>query len=172
MHPYKQAEAVVHMTATIHRCSAAASTDSVSGANFMAIVGHLAGSHLIDQALCLFGSPSKVTGLVANQRHLPVCSIHDAFTMTLHYDRYCLSKDDTVLAEALSEPGLQASPVRLTSAPSWRFMTGGSYILTTEGHSNAAVGPCSGRKSWIMFGCSWVQVHSLREAHQHRSTHK
>lgn len=46
-----------------------------------------AGSHLIDQALCLFGRPSKVTGRVTNQRHLPVCSIHDAFTITLQYDR-------------------------------------------------------------------------------------
>jgi len=46
-----------------------------------------AGSHLIDQALCLFGPPSKVTGLISNQRHLPVCSVHDAFTITLQYDR-------------------------------------------------------------------------------------
>lgn len=51
------------------------------------VVPNCAGSHLIDQALCLFGPPSKVTGLITNQRHLPVCSIHDAFTVTLQYDR-------------------------------------------------------------------------------------
>jgi predicted dehydrogenase len=47
----------------------------------------LTGSHLVDQALSLFGPPTSVTGLIGNQRHLPVCSIPDAFTITLQYNR-------------------------------------------------------------------------------------
>lgn len=47
----------------------------------------VASSRLVDQALALFGPRTSVTGLVSNQRHLPVCSIPDAFSITLKHDR-------------------------------------------------------------------------------------
>jgi scyllo-inositol 2-dehydrogenase (NADP+) len=43
------------------------------------------GSHLIDQAICLFGPPTAITANVLNQRQLPASKVPDAFTVTLHY---------------------------------------------------------------------------------------
>lgn len=43
------------------------------------------GSHLIDQALVLFGKPSKLTAFAQNVRNIGDPSIEDTFTIMLHY---------------------------------------------------------------------------------------
>lgn len=40
------------------------------------------GSHLIDQALYLFGKPQKITGLVRNSRNIGNTEVDDSFVVT------------------------------------------------------------------------------------------
>ncbi|KAF1815069.1 NAD binding Rossmann fold oxidoreductase [Eremomyces bilateralis CBS 781.70] len=42
------------------------------------------GTHLIDQAVCLFGAPESVTAFLTNQRNVPEAP-HDSFTVLLTY---------------------------------------------------------------------------------------
>ncbi|KAJ3042957.1 hypothetical protein HDV00_006264 [Rhizophlyctis rosea] len=43
------------------------------------------GSHLIDQAITLFGLPSSVTAQITNERRLPGINVDDSFNAILHY---------------------------------------------------------------------------------------
>jgi predicted dehydrogenase len=43
------------------------------------------GTHLLDQALNLFGIPAKVTGFIFAQRAKSIPGFHDSFTVLLHY---------------------------------------------------------------------------------------
>lgn len=45
------------------------------------------GSHLIDQALCLFGDPTSVYARIMNQRKIEGCLVPDAFEIHLNYDK-------------------------------------------------------------------------------------
>ncbi|KAJ2930213.1 hypothetical protein H1R20_g6875, partial [Candolleomyces eurysporus] len=45
------------------------------------------GSHLIDQALTLFGRPNAVTAFVQNIRGVGHPDVDDSFTLNLHYER-------------------------------------------------------------------------------------
>lgn len=45
----------------------------------------LAGSHLIDQAVTLFGNPTSVTAHITNERRLPSINSDDSFNVLLHY---------------------------------------------------------------------------------------
>lgn len=58
------------------------------------------GSHLIDQALVLFGLPNEVTADVRTQRDFAKAA--DSFDLRLHYDRLCVTLKATMLAR---EPG-------------------------------------------------------------------
>eukprot|EP00775_Hariotina_reticulata_P002708 gene2708-biopygen4325 len=96
------------------------------------------GSHLIDQALVLFGQPDALTAHLLNQRHLPATTVPDAFTVTLHYDHP--AGPLTVI--------LRAS--MLTKQPGARFTvhgTLGSYIKqgmdVQEGQLRAGMSPVS-----------------------------
>lgn len=93
-----------------------------------------AGSHLVDQALSLFGPPTSVTGLVLNQRHLPVCAIHDAFTITLHYERP--EGPLTVLLRSSS----------LCKTPGARFSLHGTQVTPRGGGEWVGVCSCGDRQ--------------------------
>ncbi|EEB07110.1 GFO/IDH/MocA family oxidoreductase [Schizosaccharomyces japonicus yFS275] len=43
------------------------------------------GTHLIDQAVALFGAPHSVTAKIFSQRQLPPLDVEDYFSITLHY---------------------------------------------------------------------------------------
>ncbi|KAL2010344.1 hypothetical protein VTN00DRAFT_6151 [Thermoascus crustaceus] len=45
------------------------------------------GTHLLDQAVHLFGKPDRVTGFVGSQRENNTTSFEDSFTVLLHYNR-------------------------------------------------------------------------------------
>ncbi|CAA7259557.1 unnamed protein product [Cyclocybe aegerita] len=44
------------------------------------------GSHLIDQTLCLFGRPTRLTAFIQNLRGVGNPNVDDCFTIYLHYD--------------------------------------------------------------------------------------
>ncbi|KAF8165194.1 hypothetical protein B0H34DRAFT_648131 [Crassisporium funariophilum] len=44
------------------------------------------GSHLIDQALCLFGRPQRITAFIQNLRGVGNPEVDDSFTIYMHYD--------------------------------------------------------------------------------------
>ncbi|KAF9477669.1 NAD(P)-binding protein [Pholiota conissans] len=44
------------------------------------------GSHLIDQVLCLFGRPERITAFIQNLRGIGNLGIDDSFTIFMHYD--------------------------------------------------------------------------------------
>jgi len=44
------------------------------------------GSHLIDQALCLFGRPSRITAFIQNLRGVGNPEVDDSFTIFMHYN--------------------------------------------------------------------------------------
>jgi len=44
------------------------------------------GSHLIDQALNLFGRPSSITAFIQNSRQIGNSNVDDSFTIHMHYD--------------------------------------------------------------------------------------
>jgi len=44
------------------------------------------GSHLIDQALILFGRPSRLTAFIQNSRQIGNMNVDDSFTIHMHYD--------------------------------------------------------------------------------------
>ena len=44
------------------------------------------GTHLIDQLVCLYGLPKKITGFLGSQRTVCTTGSEDAFTILLHYD--------------------------------------------------------------------------------------
>lgn len=58
------------------------------------------GSHLIDQALVLFGLPNEITADVRTQRDFAKAA--DSFDLRLHYDGLCVTLKATMLAR---EPG-------------------------------------------------------------------
>jgi scyllo-inositol 2-dehydrogenase (NADP+) len=70
------------------------------------------GSHLIDQALVLFGPPQRVSAHILKQRRLPGTVVDDAFIIMLHYDEAGL----TVTLRAGS----------LTALPGPRFLLHGT----------------------------------------------
>lgn len=49
------------------------------------------GSHLMDQALCLFGMPKKITAFVGTQRENNTTGVADACTILLHYSNGLLA---------------------------------------------------------------------------------
>ncbi|EXJ66123.1 oxidoreductase [Cladophialophora psammophila CBS 110553] len=44
------------------------------------------GTHLMDQVVCLFGMPKRVTGFVGSQREVNTTGLEDSCTVLLHYD--------------------------------------------------------------------------------------
>jgi predicted dehydrogenase len=44
------------------------------------------GSHLLDQAVHLFGLPNRVTGFIGSQREVNTSGYEDSFTVLLHYN--------------------------------------------------------------------------------------
>ncbi|KAJ7368167.1 hypothetical protein DFH08DRAFT_726531 [Mycena albidolilacea] len=66
-------------------------------------VGHAydLGTHLIDQALALFGRPDKITAFIQNSRGVGHPEVDDCFTIHLHYDSGGkLPRPVTVIARA------------------------------------------------------------------------
>lgn len=88
---------------------------------------YLAGAHLLDQALTLFGHPSALTAHVLNQRQLPGSDSPDAFTITLHYKNIHGPPSSTTASSTATYPLtaiLRAS--MLARRPGPRFLLHGS----------------------------------------------
>lgn len=49
------------------------------------------GTHLMDQVVCLFGMPQRVTGFVGSQRDVNATGLEDSCTVLLHYDNKMLA---------------------------------------------------------------------------------
>lgn len=109
-----------------------------------------AGSHLVHQALVLFGLPAHLTCHSANQRRLPGAVLDDAFTLTLHYPAA-----DSTAAGAGAAGAAGAGPLTvilrasmLARIPGPRFAahgTAGSFVVqgldVQEAQLRAGLGP-------------------------------
>ncbi|KAM5485300.1 hypothetical protein McanCB56680_002222 [Microsporum canis] len=56
------------------------------------------GTHLIDQAVHLFGLPNKITGFITAQREINTEDYEDSFTVLLHYDRLLVTAKSAVIS--------------------------------------------------------------------------
>ncbi|KAF7355197.1 NAD binding rossmann fold [Mycena sanguinolenta] len=88
-------------------------------------VGHTydLGTHLIDQALVLFGRPDKITAFIQNSRGVGHPDVDDCFTIHLHFEAgFNLPRPVTVIARA------QLLSVRSAQPRYVVLGTNGSYI--------------------------------------------
>ncbi|KAF3482483.1 oxidoreductase [Arthroderma uncinatum] len=56
------------------------------------------GTHLIDQAVQLFGLPNRITGFITAQREIDAEDYEDSFTVLLHYDRLLVTAKSAVIS--------------------------------------------------------------------------
>lgn len=56
------------------------------------------GTHLIDQAVHLFGLPNEITGFITAQREINTENYEDSFTVLLHYDRLLVTVKSGVIS--------------------------------------------------------------------------
>ncbi|EFE43406.1 NAD binding Rossmann fold oxidoreductase, putative [Trichophyton verrucosum HKI 0517] len=56
------------------------------------------GTHLIDQAVHLFGLPNEITGFITAQREISTENYEDSFTVLLHYDRLLVTAKSGVIS--------------------------------------------------------------------------
>ncbi|KAG5205813.1 NAD binding Rossmann fold oxidoreductase [Trichophyton interdigitale] len=56
------------------------------------------GTHLIDQAVHLFGLPNEITGFITAQREINTKNYEDSFTVLLHYDRLLVTAKSGVIS--------------------------------------------------------------------------
>ncbi|EGD92503.1 NAD binding Rossmann fold oxidoreductase [Trichophyton tonsurans CBS 112818] len=56
------------------------------------------GTHLIDQAVHLFGLPNEITGFITAQREINTENYEDSFTVLLHYDRLLVTAKSGVIS--------------------------------------------------------------------------
>ncbi|KAK2877305.1 hypothetical protein FQN49_001256 [Arthroderma sp. PD_2] len=56
------------------------------------------GTHLMDQAVQLFGLPNRITGFITAQREINTEDYEDSFTVLLHYDRLLVTAKSAVIS--------------------------------------------------------------------------
>ena len=106
------------------------------------------GSHLIDQALVLFGLPTRLTAHILHQRQLPV---DDGFILHLHYDHYTATNPVSGSASTsnagesladLSQKGSSSSSSSVAGSSSSGNVTGSSSSGRVD--AGASMGSTSG----------------------------
>ncbi|KZT72719.1 NAD(P)-binding protein [Daedalea quercina L-15889] len=87
------------------------------------------GSHLVDQALVLFGRPTKITAFIENVRGIGSAEVDDCFTILLHYP----SRPRHVGVQPTSFTAILRSHILSVCSPQLRYVvrgTTGTYVKT------------------------------------------
>lgn len=64
---------------------------------------HDLGTHLMDQAVHLFGMPKKITGFVGSQRAVNTTGLEDSATVLLHYDQMLVTVKAGVVSPEVNQ---------------------------------------------------------------------